>query len=362
VSDNPLGLKRLHHAEFWVGNAKQAAYFYRKAFGFSQVAYAGLETGSREAARYALAQHQVRLVLSTPLGPGTAMGAHIDKHGDGVRDLAFTVEDAEHAHAEAVRRGARSVLPPEAWQDDHGTVRRSAVGTYGDTVHSFLEFVDYRGPFLPGFRGDRIDEEDAGLLLIDHCVGNVERGKMDVWADFYRDVFGFARYMSFDDKDISTDFTALQSVVMSSDAAHLKMPINEPAPGKKRSQIEEYLDFYRGPGIQHLALLTKDIRQTIRSLRARGVGFLRVPDAYYDTLPARVGEIDEDFASIRELGILVDRDPDGYLLQLFSTPLEDRPTLFFEIIQRKGSRGFGKGNFKALFVSIEEEQAKRGTL
>jgi 4-hydroxyphenylpyruvate dioxygenase len=362
VSENPLGLKRLHHAEFWVGNAKQAAYFYRKAFGFSQVAYSGLETGNRESARYALQQHKVRLILSTPLGSGSPMHAHLTRHGDGVRDLAFVVEDAQHAHDEAVRRGARSAQAPTEIRDEHGSIRSSAIATYGDTIHSFLELNEYEGPFLPGFREERVEEADTGLLLIDHCVGNVERGKMDVWADFYRDVLGFDRYMSFDDKDISTEFTALQSVVMSSDASSLKMPINEPAPGKMKSQIEEYLDFYETPGVQHLALLTKDIRKTIRDLRERGVEFLRVPDTYYDMLPDRVGEIEEDFESIRDLGILVDRDPDGYLLQLFTKPLEDRPTLFFEIIQRKGSRGFGKGNFQALFVSIEEDQRLRGTL
>jgi 4-hydroxyphenylpyruvate dioxygenase len=362
LSENPLGLKRLHHAEFWVGNAKQAAYFYRKAFGFSQVAYSGLETGNRESARYALQQQEVRFILSTPLGSGSEMSEHLRRHGDGVRDLAFTVADAQKAHAEALRRGATSVREPVEAKDEHGSIRHSAIATYGDTIHSFIELGDYAGPFLPGFRAEPIEEQDTGLLVIDHCVGNVEQDKMDVWADFYRDVLGFTRYMSFDDKDISTDFTALQSVVMSSDAASLKMPINEPAPGKMKSQIEEYLDFYETPGVQHLALLTKDIRKTIRDLRERGVEFLRVPDTYYDALPERVGAIDEDFESIRELGILVDRDPDGYLLQLFTKPLEDRPTVFFEIIQRKGSRGFGKGNFKALFVSIEEDQRLRGTL
>lgn len=362
MSENPLGLKRLHHAEFWVGNAKQAAHFYRKSFGFSQTAYAGLETGRRDAASYVLQQNQVRFIITTALQSDSPIAKFVARHGDGVRDLAFEVEDATKAHDEAVRRGAKSVLAPEDWSDEHGRARRSAIATYGDTVHSFLELADYPGPFLPGYREERIDEPDAGLLIIDHCVGNVELGKMDEWADFYHDVLGFTRYMSFDDKDISTDYTALQSVVMSSDGASLKMPINEPAPGKMKSQIEEYLDFNETPGVQHIALLSKDIRKSIADLRSRGVEFLRVPDTYYEALPDRVGEIDEDFESIQELGILVDRDPDGYLLQLFTKPLEDRPTLFFEIIQRKGSRGFGKGNFKALFVSIEEEQRLRGTL
>jgi 4-hydroxyphenylpyruvate dioxygenase len=300
--------------------------------------------------------------LTSALHSASPVAAHVAKHGDGVRDLAFEVHDADAAYEMALQRGARSAQPPRTLEDEHGRVRQSAIATFGDTVHSFLQFESYRGPFLPGYVAQPIEEADSGLLLIDHCVGNVQLGKMDDWADFYRDVMGFSRFMSFDDKDISTEYTALQSVVMSNDAAAFKMPINEPAPGRMKSQIEEYLDFYETPGVQHIALLTKDIRATIRLLRERGNEFLRVPDAYYDALPDRVGRIDEDFASIRDLGILVDRDPEGYLLQLFTKPLEDRPTLFFEIIQRKGSRGFGKGNFRALFVSIEEEQRKRGTL
>lgn len=362
MSDNPLKLKRLHHAEFWVGNAKQAAYYYSHAFGFSTAAYSGLETGNRERASWLLEQNQVRFVLSTPLSPADPMHAHLAQHGDGVRDLAFEVEDADWAHDEAVRRGARSAIAPRELRDDHGVVRHSAIHTYGDTLHSFYDLTGYSGPFLPGFREHRIVQPETGLLIIDHCVGNVELGQMETWAGFYSDVMGFSRFMSFDDKDISTEYTALMSIVMSQDGASIKFPINEPADGLKKSQIEEYLDWYRGPGVQHIALLTKDIEATIRELRSRGVEFLTVPDSYYDALPDRVGDIDEDLDMIRELGILVDRDPEGYLLQLFTKPLEDRPTLFFEIIQRKGSRGFGKGNFKALFVSIEEEQAKRGNL
>jgi len=362
VSENPLKLKRLHHAEFWVGNAKQAAYYYSRAFGFSPTADSGLETGRRDRASYLLEQNQVRFVLSTPLSPDDPMHAHLSRHGDGVRDLAFEVEDAHWAHDEAVRRGARSAVAPREVRDDHGVARHAAIHTFGDTLHSFWDLSDYHGPFLPSFVEQRVEVPEAGLLIIDHCVGNVELGKMETWAGFYADVMGFSRFMSFDDKDISTEYTALMSIVMSQDGASIKFPLNEPAPGLKKSQIEEYLDWYHGPGVQHIALLTKDIEFSIRELRARGVEFLRVPDTYYDALPDRVGDIEEDFDMIRDLGILVDRDPEGYLLQLFTKPLEDRPTLFFEIIQRKGSRGFGKGNFKALFVSIEEEQAKRGNL
>jgi 4-hydroxyphenylpyruvate dioxygenase len=362
MSHNPLRLKSIHHVELWVGNARQSAFYYREAFGFSQFAYAGLETGRRDAACYALQQGKARLLLTTPLGPDGTISEHIRWHGDGVRDIAFHVDDADRAFAEAVARGATPVTEPEDLTDVHGTVRRAAIATYGETIHSLIAYKDYRGPFLPGFAPHEVPGRDAGLLRIDHMVGNVELGRMNEWADWYSRVLGFRRYISFDDKDISTEYSALMSIVMSDDSFAIKFPINEPAAGKRKSQIEEYLDYYRGPGVQHIALLTDDMLSTIRALKRNGVDFLRVPDSYYDMLPARVGEIDEAVQAIRELGILADRDDEGYLLQLFTKPVQDRPTLFFEIIQRKGSRGFGKGNFKALFESIEREQALRGNL
>jgi len=355
-----MEIKRIHHVEFWVGNAKQAAFYYRKAFGFSQVAFAGLETGSRDRASYVLQQGRARFVLTTPLSSGGPLGRHLERHGDGVKDVAFEVADARAAFAEAVEKGARPALPPREERDEHGAVWHAAVQTYGETIHSFYSVEDYVGPFLPGYVEQRVDESDAGLLGIDHIVGNVH--DMDEWAKYYSDVFGMERYITFDDQDISTDYTALMSVVMSDERRVIKFPINEPAQGRKKSQIEEYLDYYEGPGVQHVALLTADILHTIRTLRDNGVEFLHVPETYYDEVPARVGEIAEALDDLRPLGILVDRDDEGYLLQLFTKPVEDRPTLFFEIIQRKGAKGFGKGNFKALFESIEREQARRGTL
>jgi 4-hydroxyphenylpyruvate dioxygenase len=360
--DNPLRLKSIHHVEFWVGNAKQAAFYYRNAFGFSQFAYAGLETGQREVTSYALEQGKARLVLSTALTPDHPIADHVRTHGDGVRDIAFHVEDADAAFHEAVTRGATSVTEPRTLQDANGSVRHAAIATYGQTIHSFVSHADYHGPFLPGFTARPAPGRDAGLLRIDHMVGNVELGRMEHWAEWYSNVLGFSRYISFDDKDISTDYSALMSIVMSDNSYAIKFPLNEPAAGKRKSQIEEYLDYYRGPGVQHVALLTTDIVKTIGTLRANGVEFLSVPDSYYEALPQRVGEIDEAIDTIRRLGILVDRDEEGYLLQLFTKPVEDRPTVFFEIIQRKGSRGFGKGNFKALFEAIEREQALRGNL
>jgi 4-hydroxyphenylpyruvate dioxygenase len=359
---NPLKLKRIHHVEFWAGNAKQSAYFYRKAFGFSQIAYSGLETGSRETASYVLAQGKIRFVITTPLTEEHPASAHIQRHGDGVRDIALQVEDADFAYAEALRRGAQGVAEPHDVSDEHGMVRRAAVQTYGETIHSFISYEDYRGAFLPGYRAAEVPGESTGLLIVDHMVGNVELGKMNEWAEWYSKVMGFSRYITFDDKDISTEYSALMSIVMSDDNRVVKFPINEPAPGRKKSQIDEYLDWYRGPGVQHAALLCGNIIETVKKLKANGVEFLQVPDSYYEELPQRVGEIEEPIATLRELGILVDKDEEGYLLQLFSKPVEDRPTLFFEIIQRKGSRGFGKGNFRALFESIEAEQAKRGNL
>ncbi|HWR35031.1 MAG TPA: 4-hydroxyphenylpyruvate dioxygenase [Clostridia bacterium] len=360
--DNHLKLKKVHHLEFWVGNAKQAEYYYRKGFGFSQVAYRGLETGDREETSYVLRQHKTNFVLTTPLKPDHPAMQHICKHGDGVRDIALQVEDADFAFEEAIRRGATPVMQPHELKDENGTVRRAAIQTYGDTIHSLISYKDYSGAFLPGYKESRVPGEDVGILRIDHIVGNVELGKMNYWADFYKDVFGFHRYISFDDKDIATDYSALMSIVMSDDSYSVKFPINEPAPGRRKSQIDEYLEAYYGPGVQHIALLTTDVLETVANLQANGVEFLRVPDAYYDTLPSRVGEISESIDAIRQLGILVDRDEEGYLLQIFSKPVEDRPTVFVEVIQRKGSRGFGKGNFKALFEAIELEQARRGNL
>lgn len=362
MADNPLRLKSIHHVELWVGNARQAAFYYRNAFGFSQFAYAGLETGEREVTSYALQQGKARLVVSTALHPDSPVGAHVAAHGDGVRDIAFHVEDADAAFHEAVARGGVPIVEPHDCADANGRVRQAAIAAYGDTIHSFISHEGYRGPFLPGFVRRDVPGRDAGLLRIDHMVGNVELGRMEYWAEWYSRVLGFKRYISFDDKDISTEYSALMSIVMSDDSHAIKFPINEPAAGRRKSQIEEYLDYYRGPGVQHIALLTADMVRTITTLRDNGVEFLSVPDSYYDLLPQRVGDIDEAVDTIRQLRILVDRDEEGYLLQLFTRPVEDRPTLFFEIIQRKGSRGFGKGNFRALFEAIEREQALRGNL
>lgn len=365
---NPLGLKKIHHVEFYVGNAKQAEFYYRKAFGFSRVAYSGLETGNRETTSYVLRQNRVNFVLTTPLTPDHAAAEHIKQHGDGVRDIAFLVEDADAAFNKAVKRGAKAFIEPHDWQDENGNVRKAAIHTYGDTIHSFISYNNnnghnYNGVFLPGFTEQNVAGEDVGIVLVDHIVGNVELGKMNFWCDFYRDVMGFTRYITFDDKDISTEYSALMSIVMSDGGHNIKFPINEPAEGKGgKSQIQEYIDFYRSAGAQHVALLCKDVRATVAKLQANGLEFLRVPDTYYDELIDRVGEIDEDIEDLKRLGILVDRDDEGYLLQIFTKPVEDRPTVFYEILQRKGCKGFGKGNFKALFVSIEEEQRRRGNL
>jgi 4-hydroxyphenylpyruvate dioxygenase len=360
--NNPLKLKRIHHVEFWVGNAKQAAYYYRNGFGFSQAAYAGLETGNRQLTSYVLQQGKANFILSTPLCPDHPAAEHIRKHGDGVRNIALEVQDANFAFEEAVRRGAEPVFGPREERDEHGSVCHAAVRTYGDTIHSLISYKDYKGPFLPGFAESKVGTYDAGILRIDHMVGNVELGRMNVWASFYADVFGFKRFISFDDKDISTEYSALMSIVMSDDSYSVKFPINEPAPGRRKSQIDEYLEAYGGPGVQHIALQVADEIATVDRLQRNGIEFLRVPDAYYDVLPERVPGIEEPLDEIRRLGILVDCDHEGYLLQIFSKPVEDRPTLFFEIIQRKGSRGFGKGNFKALFEALELEQARRGNL
>ncbi|MBK6723039.1 MAG: 4-hydroxyphenylpyruvate dioxygenase [Acidobacteria bacterium] len=365
---NPLGLKKIHHVEFYVGNAKQAEFYYRKAFGFSRHAYRGLETGNRDVTSYVMRQTNINFVLTTPLSPDHPAAEHIKQHGDGVRDIAFYVEDADHAFNEAVRRGAKPITEPHDLADENGSVRHAAIATYGDTIHSLISYNtnnghNYNGVFLPGFAEQAVAGEPTGIMMVDHIVGNVELGKMNEWCDFYRDVMGFHRYITFDDNDISTEYSALMSIVMSDGQHNIKFPINEPAQGKGgKSQIQEYIDFYGSAGAQHIALLCRDIRKTVTELMENGVEFLTIPDTYYDDLLDRVGPIDEDIESLKKLGILVDRDDEGYLLQIFTKPVEDRPTVFYEILQRKGCKGFGKGNFKALFVSIEEEQRRRGNL
>jgi 4-hydroxyphenylpyruvate dioxygenase len=362
---NPLARIDWDYVEFYVGNAKQAAHYYMSAFGFDQVAYAGPETGFKNRCSYVLEQNKLRFVLTSSLVPDDEIARHVSLHGDGVKDVAILVEDAKTAYEQAIAGGARSVLAPTEQRDEHGRVIKATIATYGDTVHSFVQRDGYRGPFMPGFSAQRRTLPAAkkpGLQFIDHCVGNVGWGEMDAWGDFYARVFGFSQLISFDDKDISTEYTALKSKVMTDPRHQVKFPINEPAQGKKKSQIEEYLDFYHGAGVQHIAIRTDDIVATIDALRSNGVDFLDTPDSYYDMLEERVGKIDESIAALRERRILVDRDDLGYMLQIFTKPLQDRPTVFFEIIQRKGSLSFGKGNFKALFVSIEKEQEKRGTL
>lgn len=362
MSDNPLKIRQIHHIEFYVGNAKQADYYYRNAFGFDRIAYTGLETGNREQCSYAMQQGTFKLLLTTPYTPRDAASMHLLKHGDGVRDIAFEVDDADYAFEEAIARGAEPAAAPYSIKTDRGEARRSAVKIYGDTIHSFFAKPNYDGPFMPEFVESKAPGKNAGLLRLDHYVANVETGQMTRWENWYQKVLGLERFMTFDDKDISTEFTALNSIVMANHSRSIKFPINEPAPGKRKSQVEEYNDFNQAPGVQHIALLTTDIISSIRQLRENGVEFLEVPDAYYEALERRVGRIDEDLDLLRKLKILVDRDDQGYLLQLFTKPVEDRPTLFFEIIQRKGAQGFGKGNFKALFEAIEREQEKRGNL
>lgn len=362
MTDNPLHLKKVHHIEIFSGNAKQTSYFYRKAFGFSQIAYSGLETGNRKRASYMLAQGRARLVITTPLTSDDPAVEFLTLHGDGVYDIALEVADVDFAFHEALKRGSRPAAEPFDQSDEHGTIRRAAVHTYGDTIHSLIERKGYKGAFMPGFEAAEIPGDDSGIALIDHIVGNVELGKMNEWADWYSRVFGFKRYMTFDDEDISTEYSALMSIVMSDDSHAIKFPINEPAPGRRKSQIQEYLECFGGAGVQHVALLSRDIITTVEKLRRNGVEFLDVPNSYYENLHGRIGAIDEPFASLKRLHILADRDEEGYLLQIFTKPVEDRPTLFFEIIQRHGSRGFGKGNFKALFEAIENEQARRGNL
>lgn len=359
-----LPINGTDYLELFVGNALQTAHYFQNAFGFQPLAMAGLETGLTDRESYVVVQDKIRLVLTSPLHGGTSIGTHLDRHGDGVQAIALWVDDATSAYQETMKRGAQSFLEPVTTQDDAGTVVKSGIRTYGDTVHIFIERKNYSGVFLPGFVAWKPLHVPAvtGLKYIDHIVGNVGWNEMNKWVKFYEKVMGFTTLVSFDDNDISTDYTALMSKVMSNGNGRIKFPINEPAEGKRKSQVEEYLDFYGGPGVQHIAVATDHIVETVRTLRDRGVEFLQVPASYYEDLSARVGEIDEEMANLRELGILVDRDDEGYLLQIFTKPIMPRPTLFFEIIQRKGARSFGKGNFKALFEAIEREQMLRGTL
>ncbi len=360
-----LPLEGTDYVEFYVGNAKQAAHYYMSAFGFQALAYAGPETGVKDRASYAVRQHKLTFVLTTPLRTDNPIADHVYRHGDGVKALSLRVPDATSAWEETTKRGAKSYMEPTRLKDNDGEVVMSGIHTYGDTIHLFIERKNYNGAFMPGYRpwnNPYFKPADTGLLYVDHCVGNVGWNQMNPWVKFYEEVMGFKNILSFDDEDISTEYSALMSKVMSSGNGFVKFPINEPAEGKKKSQVEEYLEFYNGEGCQHVAMATNDIVKTVRDLQSRGVEFLKVPTSYYDDLLDRVGHIDEDLAPLRELGILVDRDNEGYLLQLFSKPVEDRPTLFFEIIQRKGAKSFGKGNFKALFEAIEREQEARGNL
>ncbi len=364
-----LPLLGTDYVEFYVGNAKQAAHFYKSAFGFQSFAYKGLETGSRDAVSYVLKQDKIKIVLTTPLNSKSDINKHIVKHGDGVKVVALWVEDAKKAWEETTSRGAKSYLKPVTEKDKDGEVVRSGIYTYGETVHVFVERKNYKGTFLPGFTEWKSDynPESCGLKFIDHMVGNVGWGEMNTWVKWYEDVMGFENFLSFDDKQIHTEYSALMSKVMSNGNGRIKFPINEPAEGKKKSQIEEYLDFYEGSGVQHIAVATDDIISTVSKLRARGIEFLSTPpEEYYRAVPGRLEEFShelrEDIETLKNLGIMIDADEEGYLLQIFTKPVEDRPTLFFEIIQRMGARGFGAGNFKALFESIEREQAKRGTL
>jgi len=360
-----LPLEGTDYVEFYVGNAKQAAHYYMSAFGFQALAYAGPETGIKDKVSYAVRQHKLTFVLTTPLKPGNEIADHVYKHGDGVKALALRVSDAANAWKETIKRGAHSAMEPMTVTDESGDLVMSGIHTYGDTVHLFIERKNYNGIFMPGYKewgNPYFQPADTGLQYVDHCVGNVGWHQMNPWVSFYENVMGFRNILTFDDEDISTEYSALMSKVMSNGNGFVKFPINEPAEGKKKSQVEEYLEYYNGEGVQHVALATNDIVKTVTELRKRGVEFLQVPTSYYDDLLERVGHIDEDLAPLKELGILVDRDHEGYLLQLFTKPVEDRPTLFFEIIQRKGAQSFGKGNFKALFEAIEREQAARGNL
>lgn len=360
-----LPLQGTDYVEFYVGNAKQASHYYMTAFGFQPLAYAGPETGMRDKVSYVVNQQKLTFVFTASLRQGSAIAQHVDKHGDGVKVLALRVDDATSAWKETTARGGKSSIEPKILKDDHGELVISGIHTYGEVEHHFIERRNYRGAFMPGYQPWQKKEfktEPTGLMYVDHCVGNVGWNQMNPWVSFYENVMGFRNILSFDDKDISTEYSALMSKVMSNGNGYVKFPINEPAEGKKKSQVEEFLEFYQGEGVQHVALATNDIVHTVSALKSRGVEFLQVPDSYYDDLLQRVGTIDEDLAPLRKLGILVDRDDEGYLLQLFSKPIQDRPTMFFEIIQRKGAKSFGKGNFKALFEAIEREQERRGNL
>ncbi len=363
-----LPLRRIDHVRFFVGNARQSAYFYRNAFGFDVIAYAGLETKTRHEAGYVLRQGDITFVLASPLSPSHHDAYRVVLHGDGVQDIALEVDDVRAAYRLAVERGAVGVVGPTAQEDEFGVFEHATIRTYGDTTHTFVNRDRYRGVFAPGYlpldpdRYSPSTRKPVGLIAVDHVVGNVEEGKMNEWVGFYERVLGFSQLISFDDKDISTEYSALMSKVVQNGTGRIKFPINEPAQSRRRSQIDEYLQFYHGPGVQHIALSTENIIDSVRAMRANDVSFLRVPQAYYEALPGRVGAIEEDIGELAELGILVDRDDEGYMLQIFTKPVEDRPTVFFEIIQRQGSRSFGKGNFKALFEAIEREQARRGTL
>ena len=363
VAEDFMPLNGVDHVELWVGNAAQAAYYYRHAFGFKEVAYAGLETGVRDHASHVLRQGRITLVLTGALNSDSPIAAHQHKHGDGVKVIALSVPDAQYAFDTAVERGAKAVVRPHVISDDFGSVKLASIETYGETIHTFVERGDYAGPFLPGYVA-REDEGvgDVGLLAIDHIVGNVELGRMEEWVSYYEDVFGMTEMIHFTDEAISTEYSALMSKVVTDGKGRVKFPINEPAEGKRKSQIDEYLEFYEGAGAQHIAVATRDIVRTVTEMRERGIQFLQTPESYYDEVPARVGDIQESLDDLKRLGILVDRDDEGYLLQIFTKPIGDRPTLFFEVIERHGARGFGEGNFKALFEAIEREQALRGNL
>jgi len=361
-----MPIQNFDYLEFYVGDARQAAYYFSNGWGFTPIAYAGLETGVRNHSSYVLEQGNVRFVITSPYGPEGAMAEHIKLHGDGVKDIAFRVEDAGQAYREATGRGAQGVMEPIVRKDDYGMVKLASIATYGETIHTFVERQDYRGAFLPGFRPIATNiprrARPAGLAAIDHVVGNVELGKMNEWVAFYERVLGFTQLIHFDDRAISTEYSALMSKVMQNGSGRIKLPINEPAPGRRKSQIEEYLEFYYGPGVQHIAITTSDIVTTVRNLQERGIEFLQTPRNYYEDVLDRVGHIAEDIKDLSELSILVDHDDEGYLLQIFSKPIVNRPTVFFEVIERKGARGFGEGNFKALFEALEREQELRGNL
>jgi 4-hydroxyphenylpyruvate dioxygenase len=363
MSQDSFPLSGIDHIEFWVGNARQSAFYFSRAFGFREVAFAGLETGSRDTVSRVMQSGKIRFALTGTLTPGSEIATHVARHGDGVRDIALRVPEAEEAYRVAIERGAIPIHEPISSEDEHGKVIRAAIGTYGQTIHSLIQRDDYAGPFLPGFRASSDDGAEGGLKIIDHVVGNVELGKMNEWASYYERVMGFSNLVHFRDDQISTEYTALMSKVMWDGSGRVKFPLNEPAKGKKRSQIDEYLEFYAGPGVQHLALLTNDITATVAELRSRGVEFLRVPDTYYDEVRERFSDLSEvDVEALQKLNILADRDEEGYLFQIFTRPVMDRPTVFFEVIERHGSRGFGLGNFRALFEAIEREQELRGTL